>query len=138
MGEEGHLPISAHDEVNHRRIRAWRATLQSFLHESRIILKRQGVTTREYQGMLEIWSAANPGPKVGDLAKSMRLRHSMVVDVVNRLCHKKLALRQRSENDRRSVNVQLTDQGRSVLASLVNAHLKEVEKVSSDLRKVLS
>lgn len=137
MADEHDLPISAQDEENHRRIRAWRSTLQGFLHESRIILQRHGSTTREYQAMLEIWSAPKPGPKIGELAKTMRLRHNLAVGIVNSLCRKKLAARIRSEDDRREVNVQLTDYGRQLLASLVNAHLKELEKVSSDLHKVL-
>lgn len=134
-----HSPkMTADDQGNHRRIRAWRSTLQSFLHESKLILQRHGVTTREYQGMLEIWSAPDAGPKIGELAAAMRLRHNLAVSIVNNLTRKKLAVRHRSEDDRREVNVQLTELGKTVLAALVKEHLSELEKFSADLKKVLT
>ena len=123
---------------NHRRMHTWRSSLQIFLRNSKAILKRRGTTTLQYQSMLEIWSSPDQaGLTVGHLAKQLRVRHNTAVTVINGLCGKKLALRVRSEEDRRVVHVQLTLPGRTLLGMLVDEHVQELNKVADDLRKVI-
>jgi len=131
--------ISGQSLQDHLRIRTWRSTLQSFLRDSKNILKRHGTTTREYHAMLEIWSCSDKtGPTVGALARLMRVRHNTAVDTVNGLCKKALAVRTRSADDRRVANVQLTDKGRELLSELVHEHLRELHKFADDFRKALA
>ena|SRR5579872_5957923 len=125
-------------EAEHRRIREWRWTLQSFLRDSKNILKRHGTTTLQYQSMLEVWATSDArGLTVGELAKLLRVRHNTAVSVVNVLCTKKLASRTRSEDDKRVVYVQLTPQGSTLLATLVNEHARELDQISADLRRII-
>lgn len=126
------------DERDHRRIRDWRWTLQSFLRDSKNILKRHGTTTLQYQSMLEIWATSDArGLTVGELAKLLRVRHNTAVSVINMLGKKKLAERTRSEEDRRVVYVQLTPPGRALLAELVREHALELDKISAEIRRII-
>ncbi|HSN17803.1 MAG TPA: MarR family transcriptional regulator [Gammaproteobacteria bacterium] len=123
---------------NIARIKVWRSSVQRYLHDSRGILKHHGVTTRAYHAMLEIWGApADKGLSIGALADLIHLAHNSAVGVVDQLCKKGYAVRKRAASDKRVVQVQLTDQGRIVLAALVDDHLRELDKISSDLRRVI-
>ena len=125
-------------DSNIGRIRVWRASVQRFLHDSRDILKHHGVTTRAYHAMLEIWAAPEEkGLSIGEIADLIHLAHNSTVGVVNQLCKKGFAIRKRDRRDQRVVYVQLTAQGRTALAALVDDHLRELNKISDDLRKVI-
>lgn len=125
------------DSNNIARIRVWRSSVQRFLHDSRGILKQHGVTTRAYHAMLEIWGASERGLSIGALADLIHLAHNSAVGVVDQLCEKGYALRKRDATDKRIVHVYLTDQGRMVLAALVDDHLRELNKIAGDLRRVI-
>lgn len=130
--------MTKNDSENIARIRLWRSSVQSFLHGSKAILKRHGVSTRGYHGMLEIWAAhEGQGLSISELADLIHLRHNSAVGVVDKLCAKNFAVRSRGIEDKRVVRVQLTDQGRMALAALVDDHLKELNKISADLRRVI-
>jgi DNA-binding MarR family transcriptional regulator len=125
------------DLEDHHRLRAWRSSLRGFLRASKNILKQHDVTTLQYQSLLEIWEASGGrGLSVGELAVQLRVKHNSAVEVVNMLCVKKLTLRSRSEDDRRVVHVQLTPEGRALLAKLVNAHVRELDAIAPHMRKV--
>jgi len=124
---------------SHARIRLWRASIQNFLYGSKAILKQHGVSSRAYHAMLEIWAAPEgKGLSIGPLADLIHLAHNSAVGVADQLCKKGLAVRKHEARDKRVVHVQLTDHGRMVLAALVDDHLRELNKISADLRRVLS
>lgn len=124
---------------SHARIRLWRASIQNFLYGSKAILKRHGVTSRAYHAMLEIWAAPEgKGLSIGPLADLIHLAHNSAVGVADQLCKKGLAVRKRDAQDKRVVHLHLTDHGRMALAALVDDHLRELNKISDDLRRVLS
>jgi DNA-binding MarR family transcriptional regulator len=124
---------------SHERILLWRSSVQSFLHGSKSILKRHGVNTRAYHAMLEIWATrGGEGLSIGSLAGLIHVAHNSAVGVADQLCRKGLAVRKRDASDRRVVHLQLTDEGRAVLAALVDDHLRELDKVSAELRQVFS
>lgn len=131
--------MTAGEREDHARIKLWRSSVQGFLHGSKEILKRHGVSTRGYHSLLEIWAApSDVGLAVGDLAELIHVRHNTAVGVVDELCRLELTVRKRLANDRRVVLVQLTGAGRDVLAQLVREHIDELDKISANLRKVVS
>lgn len=116
----------------------WRSSVQSYLHDSRAILKHHGVTVRAYHAMLEIWGApADQGLSIGALADLIHLAHNSAVGVADQLCRKGYAVRRRGDSDRRVVHLHLTDEGRIVLAALVDDHMREFNKISPSLRKII-
>jgi DNA-binding MarR family transcriptional regulator len=124
---------------SHARIRLWRSSVQNFLHGSKAILKHHGVNTRAYHAMLEIWAAPDgKGLSIGPLANLIHVAHNSAVGVADQLCKKGLAVRKRDAADKRVVHLQLTDSGRIVLAALVDDHLRELNKISADLRRVVA
>ncbi|HEY4127526.1 MAG TPA: hypothetical protein VGN70_05735 [Gammaproteobacteria bacterium] len=130
---------SASESQNIARIRLWRSSVQNFLHGSKSILKKHGVSTRAYHAMLEIWAAPDgSGLSIGPLADLIHVKHNSAVTVADQLCKKGYTVRKRAASDKRVVFVQLTDQGRMVLAALVDDHLRELSKISATLRQVLS
>jgi DNA-binding MarR family transcriptional regulator len=89
--------------------------------------------------MLEIWAAPDgSGLSIGPLADLIHVKHNSAVTVADQLCKKGYTVRKRAASDKRVVFVQLTDQGRMVLAALVDDHLRELSKISATLRQVLS
>ncbi len=124
---------------SHARIRLWRSSVQSFLHGSKAILKRHGVNTRAYHAMLEIWAASDgKGLSIGALADLIHVAHNSAVGVADQLCKKGLTVRKRDAEDKRVVHLHLTDHGRMALAALVDDHLRELNKISADMRRVFS
>src|SRR6185437_5451150 len=123
---------------NIARIRVWRSSVQRYLHDSRSILKHHGVTTRAYHDMLEIWGApGDEGLSIGALADLIHLAHNSAVGVADQLCKKGYAVRRRGAPDKRVVHLHLTDEGRIVLAALVDDHMREFNKISPGLRKII-
>lgn len=138
MSTQSKSSLSASERAAHVRIKLWRSSVQSFLHGSKAILKRHGVSTRGYHMLLEIWAApGDTGLAVGDLAKLIHVRHNTAVGVADELCRLDLAIRKRLVDDRRVVLVHLTNSGREVLAQLVDEHAKELDKISGSLRQVV-
>lgn len=65
------------------------------------------------------------GPRMmRELADHLTVAVNSMTSIVDSLEHKNLVHRQRSEKDRRVIHVQLTDPGREVYQSLVNANLR--------------
>lgn len=58
------------------------------------------------------------GPRIGDLAKRMRMVNRSATDVVDDLEAKGYLRRERDPSDRRATVVQLTESGRAVLAEV--------------------
>ncbi|MEE4185330.1 MAG: MarR family transcriptional regulator [Gammaproteobacteria bacterium] len=60
--------------------------------------------------------AALPGASVGALAAHISLSQATVTTIINRLEKRELLYRERSQRDKRVVNIRLTDRGRALLA----------------------
>lgn len=86
---------------------------------------------------------------VADLARGCQLDASAMTRLLDRLETKGLCRRERSQEDRRVVNIELTDEGREaakaipvVLSNVLNAHLagfsvEEHEALTGFLRRIL-
>ena len=80
---------------------------------SRYLAKTFGLTGPQLVLLREI--ADHDGITIGHLADKVSLSQATVTSIIDRLESKKLAVRQRSENDRRKVTLTITDNGRAVL-----------------------
>jgi DNA-binding MarR family transcriptional regulator len=67
----------------------------------------------------------NEGPRMmRELAEYLAVAVNSMTSIVDSLERKKLVLRQRSEEDRRIIRVELTDEGRTIYQSLVEVNMR--------------
>ena len=75
---------------------------------------------------------------VGMLAERLHIKHHSAVELVDRLCARKLVARRRSPDDRRQVIVEMRPAGRAVLERLAIHSLAELRNVGPALIEVLA
>lgn len=122
------------------RLAKFRRGLRQFLSSSEVITQARGVTTQQYQAMLEIKANANSELSVGNLAEAMLMQHHGAVQLADRLQEAGLVVRRRSPTDARSVLLSLTPSGDALAKQLVADHLRELRKceplLASSLRQL--
>ena len=82
------------------------------------ISKKYGITGPQLWALKTI--AANGSLSLGELSKKMYLHPSTISGVVDRLEKKGFVVRDRGQEDRRVVKVQLTPQGKKIVAKAPN------------------
>ena len=89
--------------------------IQDYFQE---ISKKYGITGPQLWALKTI--AANGSLSLGELSKKMYLHPSTISGVVDRLEKKGFVVRDRGQEDRRVVKVQLTPQGKKIVAKAPN------------------
>lgn len=115
----------------------FRLALRQFVAASEVINRDGGITQPQYQALLVIKTHEDGPLSVGALAEQLLLTHHAAVQMVDRLAKAGLAVRTRSEQDRRTVHVALTDAGAALLDSLAALHLKEMLRLEPELTRSL-
>jgi len=96
-----------------------RRVFQVVNEQSKRVERETGLTGPQVWGIKVI--AEQGSIRVSDLAKKMYLHPTTVVGIIDRLEKRGLVSRSRSYEDRRVVDVALTDEGRSLVADLPEA-----------------
>jgi DNA-binding MarR family transcriptional regulator len=136
------LAIAAEDlkPTHFERLAKFRRGMRQFLSSSEFIAQARGVTTQQYQAMLEIKAHPAGELSVGDLAEGMLMQHHSAVQLADRLQDAGLIERRRSPSDARSVLLTLTAEGDTVVTQLVAEHLLELRRceplLASSLRQL--
>jgi|TARA_R110002033_G_scaffold48042_6_gene94046 DNA-binding MarR family transcriptional regulator len=81
--------------------------------QSKKLEKETGQTTPQLLVLKELAKHGRSKPSV--IAKSVHLSHATVTSIVDRLEKSAMVTRERSEDDRRSVEIVLTDKGRTCI-----------------------
>ena len=105
----------------------FRYQLRRFLRFSEEVTRRRGITTLQYQLLLQI--KGFPGREwasVGELAERLQARHHGVVALISRCESAGLVKRRVSVSDRRRVEVRLTDKGERCVTELARMHRDEL------------
>jgi DNA-binding MarR family transcriptional regulator len=124
---------------DYARIAAFRKVLRRFLRFSEDAAAGVGLTSQHYQAMLVL--RACPEDRhvtIAELAAELLIKHNSAVELVDRLVHEGLVVRQPSHADRRKVELCLTQRGREVLAKLAATHRAELRRISPILKRLLS
>ncbi|MGE5624833.1 MAG: MarR family winged helix-turn-helix transcriptional regulator [Bacillota bacterium] len=122
---------------DYQLIAAWRATLRDFLATSKVILKRHGVTSMQYQTLLAIRISEEPeGMSMNALASHLGIRHNSAVGLINRLEVNGHVKRVRSQRDRRVAHLQITPTGEECLRELAEAHRQELTRIRPEMRRI--
>src|SRR4051812_37730163 len=120
---------------DYERLAAFRYALRRFLRFSERAAQTAGITPQQHQALLAI--KGFPGREyvtVSELAEWLQLRHHSTVELVNRLETQGLVARAHATEDRRQVNLGLTDHGEEMLAGLSAAHRAELRQIGPELK----
>ena len=130
------MPMSkrALPEDAYRRLLALRTDLRRFEHWSETQARAAGLTPAQHQLLLAVRGHDDPrGPKVGDVAERLLLRHHSTVGLVDRAEVAGLLRRIRDEDDHRVVRLRLTPSGEERLAALSALHVEELRRLACQL-----
>jgi DNA-binding MarR family transcriptional regulator len=114
---------------------AWfRYNLRKFLRFSEHAAKSHGVTPQQHQLLLGIAGYAEGGrATVSQLAEFLQERHHAVSELVGRCVKRGLVRKTSDTQDRRVVQVSLTNKGEAVLAKLSKLHRAQVDQLRAGL-----
>lgn len=124
------------DQEKIRALAGFRSALRRFLAFSEDATRETGVTSLQYQALLAIKAAGGRMP-LGDLARELLLKANAAVQMVDRLAAMDLAARSPSPDDRRAVDVSLTEKGDVLTIKLAALHLGQLAKRKKQLAGVL-
>ncbi len=116
-----------------------RHALRKFLRFSHDAARGAGLPPQQHQALLAIKGFPGDAPmSVGELAARLQLRHHSAVGLVDRLARRQLVRRVPSPADRRRVGLALTARGDALIARLSAAHLRELQQLGPELRRLLA
>ena len=122
-------------DAQYSQLLEFRTSLREFLHWSEAQAQAAGLSPAEHQLLLAIRGHPGPTPPtIGDVARSLLLRHHSAVQLVDRAEKRDLVRRQADPRDGRVVRLRLTPLGRRRLRRLSALHLEEIAKLAPALR----
>lgn len=117
------------EEADYKTLAAVRAELRRFAHFTELVTKEVGLTPQQHQILLAIRASDEGELTIGQVAHTMFLKPHSASEMADRLCALGLVERVRSEADRRSMSVRLTNQAKEMLVSLGQAHKDELRRI---------
>ena len=128
-------PIS---KSQYENLAAFRFALRKFLRFSEEAAGAAGLTPQQHQALLAI--KGFPGRDqvtVGELAERLQIKHHSAVGLIDRLVLENLVERDASAEDRRQVNIRLTERGESMLEELSSMHREQLRLIGPELSTLL-
>lgn len=118
------------DDRDYQQLLAFRIGLRRFLRWSEAQARAAGLTPAQHQLLLAVRGHGHrAGPRVGDLADALGLRHHSTVELIDRAAEAGLIERSADPADRRVVRVRLTEAGREKIAALSALHRDELARL---------
>jgi len=113
----------------------FRYAMRQFLRFSKdLVATRAGLTPEQYEALLAMKASDRPdGMTVGEISERLQVRHHTAVSLLDKLEARKLALRKRTNTDRRTVNVRLTKAGTTLLSRLALLHYREIRRRAPEM-----
>lgn len=129
--------------TDYQALAEFRFQIRRFLHFSDGAVAGAGLERGQYQLMLTIKGLPQgTRPRIRDIANRMLIQHHSAVELINRLEAGGYVRRERAEDDRREVLVQLTTKGERVLGELALHHHEELQDAApalvASLRRVMT
>jgi DNA-binding MarR family transcriptional regulator len=118
----------------YRTLADFRYELRRFLRYSEQVTRRHGVTPLQYQLLLQV--KGYPGREhasVGELAERLQAKHHGAVALISRCEEAGYVSRRSSEEDRRTVLVELTAKGERLIELLARLHRNELLAIQGRL-----
>lgn len=125
-------------DADYRALAAFRRSIREFQSFSESAARENGLTPQQHQAILAIRGLSADGDmSVGSLAGHLMVQHHSAVELVDRLAQAGLIERMTATDDRRKVNVRLTDKAHALLEQLSRVHLIELRRRAPELAKIL-
>ncbi len=121
-------------DADYAHLAEFRYTVRRFLEFSAKAACAEGLTPQQHQALLVIRGSPGVSSSVGRLAERLCLRHNTAVELAQRLEIAGLITRHLNEEDRRSVQLELTASGETKLEVLSQAHRRELRQISLEMR----
>ncbi len=127
---------------DYQALAEFRHQIRKFLRFSEDAVRAAGMEPGQYQLMLAIKGMPTGArPRIRELANRMHIQHHSAVELVNRLEAGGHVRRERAQEDRREVLLELTPKGERVLGELALHHHEELRTAApglvAALRKVM-
>jgi DNA-binding MarR family transcriptional regulator len=119
---------------DYQALAEFRYQIRKYLHFSEQTIHAGGLERQQYLFMLAIKGVPDGSrPRIRDIADRMLIQHHSAVELVNRLEVGGYVRRQRAQEDKREVLLELTSKGERVLHELVHRHYKELRTAGQTL-----
>jgi DNA-binding MarR family transcriptional regulator len=124
-------------DTDYRRLLEFRNGLRRFTHWSEQQARAVGLTPAQHQLLLAIrGDSTERGPTIGDVARSLMLRHHSAVGLVDRAVASGLIERRPDSDDHRIVRLRLTALGARKIRRLSETHLEELQRLAPRARSL--
>lgn len=113
----------------------YRYAIRRFLRFSEDAARDAGITPQQYQLLLAIKGyPSREHANITELAERMQLDHHSAVGLIDRTEERGLVRREQDQEDRRQVQIHLTESGEDMLQQLVHVHREQLRRMKEDLR----
>jgi DNA-binding MarR family transcriptional regulator len=123
---------------DYQALAEFRYQIRKFLHFSEQAVQTAGLERGQYQLMLAIKGIPEGvRPRIRELADRMQIQHHSTVELINRLEAGGYVRRERAQDDRREVLLELTAKGERVLGELALHHHEQLQSAAPSLVSAL-
>lgn len=114
---------------DYTKLADFRYELRCFLDFSANAAACEGLTSQQHQALLAIRGNATPPSSVGYIAQRLRIRPNTAAELAQRLEQAGLITRRENDSDRRTMDLELTEEGKRRLDVLTLAHRRELSQL---------
>ncbi|HEU5453853.1 MAG TPA: MarR family transcriptional regulator [Terriglobales bacterium] len=128
-------PVSQPD---YQAMAEFRYQIRRFLRFSEGAARQSGLEPQQYLLLLALKGLPDGRRgRIGEIAERLQIQHHSTVELVDRLEKRGMVRRQRSDQDRREVLLELTPRGDKVLRDLALYHREELRELAPGLVRSL-
>lgn len=118
----------------YEQLAAFRYKIRKFIRFSENAARNLGITPQSHQLMLMIMGFPDRDYATPtELAERLQMTHNACVGLITRSEQQGLVYKTTNPNDARSIYVKLTEKGMSILDSLSDIHVKELDNIGFDI-----
>ena len=131
-------PRAAVSQPDYQAMAEFRYQIRRFLRFSEGAARQSGLEPQQYLLLLALKGLpAGQRGRIGEIAERLQIQHHSTVELVDRLEKRGMIRRQRSDQDRREVLLELTPRGEKVLRDLALYHREELRELAPALVRSL-
>lgn len=124
--------------TDYRALAAFRHEVRKFLAFSEAAARAAGIEPQQHQLLLAVRGLPpSLRPTIGTIAERLCIQHHTAVALVDKLEARAFIARERSDEDRREVLLEVTPLGKAVLERLSSLHREQLQTTGPELIRML-